>query len=76
MTENRGAAGNLNEIPERILADLHRARKGHMAEKEQAENQARYRLRDITVGRPLARAFGVFQCHTGDDFRTGRRMRT
>ena len=34
MTENRCPTGNLNQIPERIFADLHRACKRHVAEQE------------------------------------------
>ena len=62
------AAGEGNQVPEHILAQLDGARESHVAEQEQAEQQARHGLGDVAVGRPSALALGVAQFHTSDDF--------
>jgi len=74
MPEDRGKAGALDEVPEEVLAELNGARKGHVAEEEQTEQQARNGLSHVKVGRPLACALGVLERNTGDHFVRSRRM--
>ena len=62
------AAGESDQVPEHILTQLNGARESHVAEQEQAEQQARHGLGDVAVGRPSALALGIAQFHTGDDF--------
>ena len=74
MTEDRGAAGNLNQVPEEVLAHLNRAREGHVAEQEDAEDGAGDGLSHVNVGRPLAGTLGILEGHAGDDFGAGGGM--
>lgn len=65
---DRIAAGESDQVPEHILAQLNRARESHVAEQEQAEQQARNGLGNVAVSRPSALALGIAQFHTSDDF--------
>lgn len=60
-TENRRAAGNLNQIPEEILTKLNGACEGHMAEQEETKDKTCNGLCDISVGCPLAGALGILE---------------
>lgn len=66
------AAREGDQVPENILTELHRARKGHVAEKEDAEDEAGDRLRDVADGRKAALTLGVLEAYAPDVFR-GRR---
>lgn len=74
MSKDRGAAGNLNKVPEKILAELDGARKGHVAEQEQAKDSAGDGLGHVSVCGPLAGTLGITKGHAGNDFRTGGGM--
>ena len=65
---DRIAAGESNQVPERVFAQLNGARKGHVAEQEDTEQQTRDGLSNVTVCRPSALALGVAQFHTADHF--------
>ena len=61
-----------DEVPEDVLAELHRAREGHVAEKEEAEDEAGDGLRDVADGREAALTLGVLETDAPDVF-GGRR---
>lgn len=72
FTENGRTAGNLDQVPEQVLADLNGAREGHVAEQEETEDGAGYGLSNVDVCGPLAGALGVLERNASDDFVTGR----
>ena len=74
MAEDRGTAGNLDQVPEEILADLDRAGECHVAEQEDAEDGTGDGLSHVNVCRPLAGTLSILEGHAGDDFGAGGGM--
>lgn len=68
------AAGGGDQVGEEVLAEVHGTREGHVAEKEDAEDEAGDGLRHVKAGSALALALGILEAHAPDIVRSGRRM--
>ena len=65
---NRITARESDQVPENVLTQLDGARESHVAEQEQAQQQTRDGLSNVTVCVPLALTLGVSQLDTSNDF--------
>ena len=68
------AAGGGDQVGEEVLAEVHGTREGHVAEEEDAEDEAGDGLRHGEAGSALALALGILEAHAPDIVRSGRRM--
>ena len=72
FTGDEHAAGGVDEVGEEVLADLHRARKGHVAEEEETEDHASDGLGDVSISRGAALTLGILKAGAPNVFGGGR----
>ena len=75
FTVNEGAARGHDEVHEQVLAELYGARKGHVAEKKDAENQTSNGLKHIEQRSLAALALSVLEADAPDIVGGGRNVR-
>ena len=61
FSEHEHAAGGVDQVGEEVLADLHGGREGHVAEQEDAEDDARDGLGDVGESRGRRLTLGVLE---------------
>lgn len=72
FSEHEHAAGGVDQVGEEVLADLHGGREGHVAEQEDAEDDARDGLGDVGESRGRRLTLGVLEAGAPDVFSRGR----